>query len=205
MRRLNLYPFFTQMMNLFPHPDFAVILEHMLFHPCIRPDANSSGAAGNGNWDTGCHFKKPWDKSLTEEHLARCALYLIQNYCRNLSFSHTVPDPPQPSPQPSCRLQPLDLERQQLKQQADIIMTARAEKIAKHVSQPLPFMHLSAVSCELWPPYKTGLFFLPNPIFPNKPAQDSTALKFALWGISEETWLLKYFQNLTHHKMKLFC
>lgn len=55
--RLNLYPFFTQMMNLFPHPDFAVILEHMLFHPRIRPDANSSGAAGNGNWDTGCHFK----------------------------------------------------------------------------------------------------------------------------------------------------
>ncbi len=138
-------------MNLFPHPDFAVILEHMLFHPCIRPDANSSGAAGNGNWDTGCHFKKHWDKSLTEEHLARCALYLIQNYCRNLSFSHTVPDPPQPSPQPSCRLQPLDLESQQLKQHpisADIIMTARAEKIAKHVSQPLPFTHLSAVSCD---------------------------------------------------------
>lgn len=30
-----------------------------------------------------------WDKSLTEEHLALCALYFIVNYCRNLSFSHT--------------------------------------------------------------------------------------------------------------------
>lgn len=105
---------------------------------------------------------KAWQKSISLG-----VLYISFRTIAEISLSHT-PDPPQPSPQPSCRLQPLALESQQLKQHpipADIIMTARAEKIAQHVSQPLPFMHLSAVSCDHH--IKQACFSSPNPIFPN--------------------------------------
>lgn len=143
--------FFALMMNLFPHPDCALILEHVLFHPhaawckLLRcswaPVMETATQAATSN---ACQDKSP-DRRAS---WLSVFLYLIQNYCNNLSLSLT-PDPPQPSPQSSCRSQSLD--------QTSKSTTETTSHFCWHHHDGMGGENNHFPPSERWPPHETEM------------------------------------------------
>lgn len=144
--------FFALMMNLFPHPDCALILEHVLFHPhaawckLLRcswaPVMETATQAATSN---ACQDKSP-DRRAS---WLSVFLYLIQNYCNNLSLSHQILLNPHHSLHVD-RSRLIKLQSQQLKQHpisADIIMTAWAGKITTSL-RPSGDRHMKRRRCK---------------------------------------------------------